>query len=125
MSNDMENNDVFISNGWLLPRMAIKKGKLGKYLAKVRVELVLSQAELAEILGVSVATISFIERRQKPITRNVADKFIAMMGLNEAEREEFLKLAIMNNAAIKIEKIQEELLGNNNDCGLKKGLIDE
>ena len=114
MSNDMENNDVFISNGWLLPHMAIKKGKLGKYIAKIRVELVLSQAELAEILGVSVATISFIERRQKPITRNVADKFIEQMGLNEAEREEFLKLAIMNNAAIAVEKIHKELLGNNN-----------
>ena len=36
------------------------------------------------------------------------------MGLNEFEREEFLKLAIMNNAAIKIGKIKEELLGNNN-----------
>ena len=114
MSNDIENNDVFIFNGWLLPNIAIKKGKLGKYIAKVRVELGLSQAGLAEILEVSVATISFIERRQKPITRNVANKFIEQMGLNEAEREEFLKLAIMNNAAIKIEKIQEELLGNNN-----------
>ena len=114
MSNDMGNNDVFISNGWLLHRIALKKGKLGKYIAKVRVELGLSQAGLAEILGVSVATISFIERRQKPITRNVADKFIEQMGLNESEREEFLKLAIMNNAAIKIEKSKEELLGNNN-----------
>ena len=51
MSNDMGNNDVFISNGWLLHRIALKKGKLGKYIAKVRVELGLSQAGLAEILG--------------------------------------------------------------------------
>ena len=114
MSNDMGNNDVLISNGWLLPRIAIKKGKLGKYIAKARVELGLSQAGLAEILGVSVATISFIERRQKPITRNIADKFIKQMGLNEAEREEFLQLSIMNNAAIAVEKIHKELLGNNN-----------
>jgi len=103
-------DEIFISDGWLTSRVVIKRGELGKYIAKIRVDLGFSQKELATLLGVSSKTISFIERRQKPITRNIADKFIEQMGLNEAEREEFLKLAIMNNAAIKIEKIQEEFL---------------
>ena len=106
--------DVFISDGWLISRAVIKRGELGKYIAKIRVDLGFSQKELANLLGVSSATISFIERRQKPITRNIADKFIKQMGLNEPERDEFLKLSIMNNAAIAVKKIHKELLGNNN-----------
>ena len=113
MSNNLEKRyDVFISDGWLISRVAIKRGELGKYIAKIRVDLGFSQKELANLLGVSSETISFIERRQKPITRNIVDKFIHQMGLNESERDEFLKLSIMNNVAIAAEKINKELLGD-------------
>lgn len=105
-------DDVFISDGWLISRAVIKRGELGKYIAKIRVDFGFSQKELANLLGVSSETISFIERRQKPITRNIVDKFIHQMGLNDAERDEFLKLSIMNNAAIAVEKINKELLGD-------------
>lgn len=116
MNNNLEKRyDVFISDGWLISRAVIKRGELGKYIAKIRVDLGFSQKELANLLGVSSATISFIERRQKPITRNIVDKFIAQMGLNESERDEFLRLSVMNNAAIAVKKIHKELFGDNDE----------
>ena len=115
MNNNLEKRyDVFISDGWLISRAVIKRGELGKYIAKIRVDLGFSQTELANLLGVSSAKISLIERRKIPITRNIADNFIKQMGLDESERDEFLRLSIMNNAAIAVEKIHKELLGNNN-----------
>lgn len=110
---EIRHDDISIFDGWLTSRIVIKRGELGKYIAKIRIDLGISQKILAELLGVSIATISYIERRQKPISRRVVDKFIKEMGLSEAEREEFLKLSIMHNAAIAVDKIHKELLGNN------------
>lgn len=107
--------DVFISDGWLISRAVIKRGELGKYIAKIRVDLGFSQKELANLLGVSSAKISLIERRKIPITRNIADNFIKQMGLDESERDEFLRLSIMNNAAIAVNKINKELFGDNDE----------
>ena len=109
-------NDLTIVNGWVIPRIVIKKGELGKFIAKVRVELGFSQKDMAKLLGISPMTMSAIENRKRPISREQVNRFIHEMGLNDDEREGFLKLAIMNNVAIAAEKITTNLLGNKN-CG--------
>lgn len=102
-------DDLKIIDGWVTPMYVTKKGVLGKYIANTRIELGLTQKQMAEILGITGAMLSSIERRQKPIGPEQIKSFVIGMGLNEHETNEFVRLSVMNNVAIKAEKIIEKI----------------
>ena len=102
-------DDLKIIGGWVTPMIATKKGALGKYIATTRIELGFTQKQMAEILGITGAMLSSIERREKPISPEQIKSFVIGMGLNEHETNEFVRLSVMNNVAIKAEKIIEKI----------------
>lgn len=102
-------DDLKIINGWVTPMTVNKKGELGKYIANTRIELGFTQKKMAEILGITGAMLSAIERREKLISPEQIKSFVIGMGLNEHETNEFVRLSVMNNVAIKAEKIIEKI----------------
>lgn len=103
-------DDLKIIDGWVTPMIATKKGALGKYIATTRIELGFTQKQMAEILGITGAMLSSIERREKPIGPEQVNLFITKMSLNDNEKNEFLKLSIMNNVAIYAEKTIKKII---------------
>lgn len=102
-------DDLFIHDGIVGTSIVTSRGQLGKYIAKIRVDLSLTQNQLAKLIGISGSTLSAIENRKKPISKKQIDNFIKEMGLDATEQLEFTKLAIMHNVAIEAEKIQRNM----------------
>lgn len=103
-------DDVYIVNGWLTPAVVIGKAKLGKYISKIYIDLGVTPKKFAEMLDISEKILSEIETRRMHVSRELINKIIDVMSLNETESKELLRLSLMNNTAIELEKVTLRLM---------------
>jgi transcriptional regulator with XRE-family HTH domain len=103
-------SDLLVIGGVVRVMPAVRTGELGKFIAKTRIDLGLTQTQLAEKMGVSSTMISMIEKRQKPISAELIDAFFNAVNLAADERTNFIQLAVTNNVAIYAEKTIKKLV---------------
>ncbi|WP_085165769.1 helix-turn-helix domain-containing protein [Gilliamella bombi] len=103
-------SDLLIIGGVVIVPPVERTGELGKFIAKTRIDLGFTQAQLAEKMGVSNTMISMIEKRQKPISAELIDAFFNAVNLDAGERTNFIQLAVTNNVAIYAEKTIKKLV---------------
>lgn len=103
-------SDLRIEDGLVIVSTVTNKGDLGKYLAKVRIDLNITQSQMANLIEINPSQLSSIEKRKRAISRKAVDKFIKEFGLDGFETYDFRKLVIMHNVACKAELAIREMV---------------